>query len=266
MKKYYLDLPAGQIHYIKAGQGEPLLLLHQAPMSSIEWENIIPVLAQHFTVYAPDMAGHGQSYEPSAAMNIPDFAQDTIAFMDAHGIDKAFVAGNHSGAALATCLAVNWPERVKKLVISCEMLISKTQIDQFVAAIRAKPLSRDIPFDADGKFISDAWLRYAALAPTASLDTRYKPFIHGQLARLRKFDIHEPVLDWMGAEDWMSQIPCPTLVFGAENDLFFDEDKLEEAKSRIADAQTRVIKDAGALSTFEQPAAIADMLLTFFKQ
>lgn len=266
IKKFYLDLPEGQIHYLKAGKGEPLLLLHQSPMSSVEWEEIIPILSQHFTVYAPDMVGHGQSYNPQREFFIEDFTATTLKFMDELSIESAFIGGNHSGAALATSIAVHFPQRVKKLIISCEMLATNEQITQFLAAIKSKPLSRHIPMDKEGKFIADAWLRYAFLvAPCSSLDKRYKPFIHGQTARLKPYDIHESVLHWMAKDDWMARLQCPTLVFGAEKDLFFSDDKLAAITQRFAHFDSHVIRDAGALSTFEQPEAVANMMRSFFK-
>ena len=264
MKYHYVDIAEGQIHYRTMGQGLPLILCHQAPMSGVEWEQIMPLLANDFTVYAPDMPGHGNSYEPGHALSMAEFGAQAIAFMDAVGIRQAYIAGNHSGAALSTYLAIHHPERITRAAISCEMLATTDQINAFLSAIKSKPLSRDIPLDAAGKFISDAWLRYEMLAPSAPLEVRYKPFIHGQLARLRQFDIHEAVLHWMSEQDWVAQLPCPTLIFGAEYDLFFDTDKMAEALTRIPNVQTVVIKNAGALSTFEQPEAVAQVLLTFF--
>lgn len=266
MKKHYLDLPEGQIHYIKAGQGEPLLLLHQAPLSSVEWQDVIPYLSEHFEVYAPDMVGHGQSYTPKREFFIKDFTTTTINFMDALGIQTAFIVGNHSGAALTTSLAVKYPERVKKIIISCEMLASSEQLLQFVSAIKSKPLTRDMPMDKKGKFIADAWIRYLNLiAPTTPLNTCYTPFIYGQLARLKPYDIHESVLEWMASDNWMAKLSCPTLVFGSDQDLFYDEQRLSDAPLRFEHIQSHIIPNAGAFSTFEQPQAIAKMILNFFR-
>lgn len=263
MKKCYLDLPEGQIHYRIAGEGQPLLLLHQSPMSGVEWDEIIPLLSEHFLVIAPDMVGHGQSYEP-VEISMSLLTDITVKLMDALHLDQVYLAGNHSGAALATSIATRYPKRVVKIAISGEMLISKVQIDQFLEAIKDKPLSRDIPLDNEGDFIAQAWKRYQALAPTAPLEKRYKPFIHGQLARLRTFDIHELIMEWMASTNWLKMIECPILVFSAQHDLFFSEALLEQARAELKDCQTVVINDAGALSTFEQPVAVATALKHFF--
>lgn len=265
MQKCYLNLPEGQLHYRVAGNGKPLLLLHQSPMSGVEWEDIIPFLSQDFMVIAPDMIGHGQSYEPDE-ISMQAITQATVKLMDALNLDKVYIAGNHSGAALACSIATTHPERVEKLAMSIEMLVTKPQIEQFLAALKDKPLSRDIPMDTEGKFIAEAWLRYAALAPTSSLEVRYKPFIHGQLARLRKFDIHELILNWMKQENWLEQLNCPTLVFGADNDIFFSQELLDTGPQRIKNCTTAVVNDGGALCTFEQPEQVGKLLHSFFTQ
>ena len=265
MKKAYVSIPEGQIHYRTEGEGEPLLLFHQAPMSSTEWEDVIPVLSKHYCVVAPDMIGHGNSDDPPREYEMEDFTRTTLQFMDALGIKKAIVGGNHSGAALALSIAVNAPERVSKLMMSCEMLVSCVEIDAFLEKLKTKPMSRDLPMTADGSFLAEAWERYKPLAPLAPLAVRFKPFIIGQAARLRPYDAHYAVFRWMSKADHLPQVKCPTLVFGAEHDLFFSIPLLESALKRIADCQIAVIKEGGALCAFEKPQELGAAMLNFLK-
>ena len=263
MKKAYVNLPEGQVHYLTAGEGPALLLFHQAPMSSEEWLEVIPALSEHFTVFAPGMMGHGQSDDPGHEYEMEDFAATTLRFMDALEIETAILCGNHSGAALACALAVAVPDRVEKLVVSCEMLISADQIAGFLDLLKDKPLSRELPMDEAGQFLVDAWERYKALAPTAPADGRFLPFVIGQKSRLRPYDAHFPILGWMAKSDWLAQVRCPTLVVGAENDLFFDREMEQAVPKRLAKGSWEVIHNAGALSVFEQPAAWAQAILGF---
>ncbi len=264
MKGAYIDLPEGQIHYLTEGEGEPLLLFHQAPMSSQEWVEIIPQLSTKYRVIAPDMAGHGNSFMPQTEYSLEDYAAISIKFMDALGLDNVMLAGWHSGAALATCVAVKQPERIKKLLVSSEMLIGKTQIDQFLQGLKSKPLSRDLPMDKEGDFLKDAWSRYEALAPTAPLERRFRPFVLGQLARMSPYDAHLPVLEWMAQAEWINQVQCPLMVITAEHDLFYSEELMQQAEQRLANCKTTVMKDCGALSTFEKPDTVAAVMNGFF--
>lgn len=263
MKKAYVDIPEGQLHYRTAGSGEPLLLFHQAPLSGAEWEDVLPLLSAHYRVILPDMIGHGDSVDPPREYEMADFTRTTLQLMDALGIDKAVVGGNHSGAALAMSLAVNHPERVKRLILSVEMLVTPAQIQAFLDKLKSRPLSRELPMTADGSFLVEAWDRYRMLAPTAPLPVRFRAFVIGQAARQRPYDAHFAVFRWMCAADHFTQLRCPTLVFGAENDLFFNLDLLHAAPQRLPGCQTVVIRDAGALSALEQPRALAEAILRF---
>jgi pimeloyl-ACP methyl ester carboxylesterase len=265
MKKGYVNIPEGQIHYRVEGEGEPVLLFHQAPMSSAEWEGVIPVLSKKYRVVAQDMIGHGNSDDPPREYEMEDFTRTTLQFMDALGIKKAIIGGNHTGSALALSIAVSNPERVSKLIMSCETLISTVEINAFLEMLLKKPMSRDIPMTENGSFLAEAWERYKSLAPSASLQTRFKPFIIGQAARLRPFDVHYAVFRWMGQADRMSQVKCPTLVFGAEKDLFFSIPLMESATKRIANCRTAIIKDAGAMCAFEKPNELGAAILKFLQ-
>ncbi len=71
--KHYVDLSGGQLHYVTAGEGDALLLLHQAPLSHAEFLEIIPLLAGHIRVIAWDAPGHGASYIPPEEYTFLDY-------------------------------------------------------------------------------------------------------------------------------------------------------------------------------------------------
>ena len=72
MRKGYIDIPEGQIHYRTAGNGEPVLLLHMTAQSSMEFESIIPILAKSYRVVAMDTLGHGNSDNPPGGFRIEE--------------------------------------------------------------------------------------------------------------------------------------------------------------------------------------------------
>jgi uncharacterized membrane protein YgcG len=76
--------------------------------------------------------------------------------MDAIGVQRAILAGNHSGAALAMSIAVNHPERVQRVILSVEMLVNRQMIEAFLEKLKGKPLSRELPMTADGSFLVQA--------------------------------------------------------------------------------------------------------------
>ncbi len=265
MRKLYVDIPEGQIHVRRAGRGPVLMLFHQAPLCGAEWDGVMQRLANRFTVVAPDMIGHGESCDPPHECTMADFTRTTLAVMDALGIERAALAGNHSGAALALSIALARPERVNRLAVSCEMLVTQAQIAAFVEKLRSQPLSRDLPCDEEGRFLLEAWERYRRLAPTASAALRFRPFVIGQAARLRPYDAHHGVLGWLSEREHIWDLRCPLLVLGAEHDLFFDRARLAEVERRLPGCRSVVIPAAGAMSAYEQPGAWAEALNDFLQ-
>lgn len=76
------------LHYIEAGEGFPLILLHGNGSSSSYFEHQIPYFAKRYHVYAVDTRGHGASPRGTAPFTMRQFAEDLRGFMDAQGIKK----------------------------------------------------------------------------------------------------------------------------------------------------------------------------------
>jgi pimeloyl-ACP methyl ester carboxylesterase len=118
MKRAYADMAEGQIHYRFEGTGEPVLLLHSAVTSSDEYSRVMPFLSKTYYVLAMDFLGNGDSDPAPFQYQIIDHARSVLSFLDYLGIKKASIVGHHAGASVAAEVAIRWPERVNKLVLS----------------------------------------------------------------------------------------------------------------------------------------------------
>nr|WP_301539784.1 alpha/beta hydrolase [Nocardioides sp. zg-DK7169] len=120
IERHYVSLPGGQLHYLRAGAGAPVIVLHSSPMSSACMTPWIERLAASFTVYALDTAGYGQS-DPlpygGADPEIADYGRRVLEFADAVGLERFMLAGTHTGSKIALSAAVQAPERVAQLVM-----------------------------------------------------------------------------------------------------------------------------------------------------
>ncbi|MGB3508992.1 MAG: alpha/beta hydrolase [Microcoleaceae cyanobacterium] len=120
IKRAFLDTEDGQIHYRIGGEGEPLILLHQNPISSDEYRELMPILmAKKKLVIAMDFMGFGESDKPPRMYYIEDYAKTVTLLLDELGIKKANIFGHHTGAFVAAEVAAAYPERVNKLILSC---------------------------------------------------------------------------------------------------------------------------------------------------
>ncbi len=111
------EIDGAKIHYMTAGHGTTLILLHGYAETSLMWKPMIPALTRRFTVIAPDLPGIGDSDIPadgldmkSAAIRIHDLAKSL-------GVQKAEVVGHDIGLMVAYAYAAQFPAEVTKLVL-----------------------------------------------------------------------------------------------------------------------------------------------------
>ncbi|VWD59484.1 alpha/beta hydrolase [Burkholderia contaminans] len=104
-------------HYLDAGSGPVVVLLHGFPETSFAWRHQIPVLARTYRVIAPDLRGYGETDKPASGYDKRNMALDIIRLLDALGIEKVVLVGHDRGARVATRLAKDHPERVDRLVV-----------------------------------------------------------------------------------------------------------------------------------------------------
>lgn len=106
-----------RMHYVIAGSGYPLVFLHGWPQSWYEWRKIIPALAEHFTVIAPDLRGLGDSDRPMIGYDKRTLASDVHALVKSLGYDKIGLTGHDWGGAVAFYFAYDHPEMIERLMI-----------------------------------------------------------------------------------------------------------------------------------------------------
>lgn len=110
------------LHYMRAGSGEPLVLLHGVPKTSYYWRKVLPLLTPHYTVIAPDLRGFGDSGHPTSGYDARTMADDVAELASSLGFERFRVVGEDWGAVFAYALAAAYPERVERLVFQ-EMIL-----------------------------------------------------------------------------------------------------------------------------------------------
>lgn len=118
IQRHFADLSGVTLHYLTAGTGEPVVLLHGVPQTSHEWRHVIPLLADRYSIIAPDLRGLGDSSRPATGYDKKTVAADIWELVHDHlKIDRFFLVGHDWGGPVAFALAAAHPEAVRRLAI-----------------------------------------------------------------------------------------------------------------------------------------------------
>jgi len=119
------DAAGIKTNYLEAGEGPPVVLVHGSGpgvTAYANWRVVLPALADHFRVIAPDMAGFGFSERPAGIeYGLRLWVDQTLGLMDNLGLEKVHLVGNSFGGSIALRLAAEHPDRVGKLVLMGSM-------------------------------------------------------------------------------------------------------------------------------------------------
>ena len=198
-------------YYIEKGQGEPLILLHGNGENCDYFAGQIDEFAQYYHVYALDTRGHGKTPRGDTPFTIRQFADDLLAFMDAHSIDKAHVLGFSDGGNIAMIFAMKYPERVLRLILDGANLDAKG----------VKP-SIQIPIEIG--------YRFAKMFAKKSAEARK----HAELLGLM---VNDPNV----RPEELSAITAKTLVIAGNKDMI-KESQTRLIASNIRDSQLVILK------------------------
>ena len=106
-----------RVFFRSAGSGPALVLVHGITSTSATWANVLPYLAERFTVIAPDLLGHGESAKPRGDYSLGAYASGIRDLLLALGHDRATFVGHSLGGGVAMQLAYQFPEHCERLVL-----------------------------------------------------------------------------------------------------------------------------------------------------
>ena len=118
-KKHRLVSKDCDIFFVENGKGTPVVLLHGFPQTHAMWANVAPLLSNYYHVICPDLRGYGQSGKPLGYENYTfrNMANDVIAILKSRNIKKVHIIGHDRGARIGHRLALNYPDKVKKIML-----------------------------------------------------------------------------------------------------------------------------------------------------
>ena len=200
-----ITINEAKIYYQEQGeaQGTPIVLIHGSTIEShTDWDEIIPVLAKEYKVFAPDCRGHGKSNNPHMSYSFKEMADDVAAFVHAMGKQKAHIIGHSNGGNVALVTAVEHPEITQTCIpqaanayVTRYLIEREPKVFDPERVNREKPEWRDEMIALHGDVNGNAYwkdLLWLTMKEIIS-EPNYSP---ADLAR-----VNVPMLVIMGAED-----------------------------------------------------------------
>lgn len=125
----YIKVDGVSLYYEETGKGEPIVLLHGLGADHHMFQKEVDFLKRNYRVITMDFRGHGMSSKPSH-YTLNDHIHDAISLMDFLGIDRFHLLGASMGSYIAQGLAINFPERIHKLILVVAKAHGKTSSTQ----------------------------------------------------------------------------------------------------------------------------------------
>jgi pimeloyl-ACP methyl ester carboxylesterase len=113
----HVSIHGHDVGYRRGGEGPVVLLIHGIAGSSRTWKEVMPALAEHHTVIAPDLLGHGESAKPMGDYSLGAYASGLRDFLGVLGIPRATLVGQSFGGGIAMQLAYQHPECAERMVL-----------------------------------------------------------------------------------------------------------------------------------------------------
>jgi pimeloyl-ACP methyl ester carboxylesterase len=265
-----------QVNVIELGEGPPLVFVHGLSGSWPNWLEQLPVFAASHRVIALDLPGFGRSPMPPWPISISSYARTIDALLDKLDVSAAAVVGNSMGGFVSAELAINFPQRVERLV-----LVSAAGLSTYGDPRGTRALARlrhgERVISAYAGWVaahSDAvvrrrGLRNAALgfvaahpsrlpAPLAAEQLRGagKPgFVQGLAANL-EYDFSRR----------LGEIVCPTLIVWGDRDRVITVRDAARFAELIPGSRKIVFEDTGHVAMLERPAAFNALLEEFLAE
>ena len=179
MTRGYAVGPYGQVHFQDGGgSGLPLVMIHQAPMSSRQFENVYgPLLARGIRPIGVDCPGFGMSDATTFVPKVEDWAKAVPPVLDQLNLKVVDVLGHHTGSMVATEVEQQFPGRVRKLVLAGPLPMSAEERQKFLDGLQKNEI--EFVYQPDGSHLVSSFMgrarMYAAsgMQPDPKLMTRY---------------------------------------------------------------------------------------------
>jgi len=265
------------LYYELYGEGDPLVLVAGTGISLAPWRiSQVPEFAKHYQVLIYDHRGLGRSDKPDVPYSTRGFAKDCAGLMDALGISKAHVLGHSMGGRVVQWLALDYPEKVRSLVLS------GTGSGKYSELLEDYP--RGVPLNAALEMIEKGYEKYQHdhwgpgfmfseqfMKEHAEVVKKYQEIIVDEVPPLKCYLRHVVARPFHETTDIVDRIKAPTLVIVGSKDTRpggtgSHVDSSKALAEKIAGAELVLIEGGRHGYLREMPAKAHPPILDFLRR
>lgn len=263
-----------EIAYRAAGEGPVVLLVHGMAGSSATWKPVMPLLAPHVTVVAPDLPGHGRSAKPRGDYSLGASASFLRDLITALGHDRVTIVGQSLGGGVAMQFCYQYPERIERLVLvgSGGLGEEVMSILKVLAAPGVDLLMTPafLPFFRDAGNAVGRGLAKVGLRPSPQAFEMWRAYASLTDASTRSAFVQtlRAVVDTRGqrvsAHDKLYlSARVPSMVVWGDKDPVIPVSHAYAAHDAMPASRLEIFEGCGHFPHFEDPVAFAELLLDF---
>jgi pimeloyl-ACP methyl ester carboxylesterase len=255
----FVENKGAKLYWDEQGSGEPLLLIMGLSYPSYMWHRSRPTLAKRYRTIALDNRGVGQSDAPPGVYSIALMASDATAVLDTAGIESAHVFGASMGGMIAQEFALQYPKRLRSLILGCTAAGGPHAVQAEPEALQAL-LRRDATPEESKEaiipFIYDPGTPRERIDEDMAIRMKWYPTPQGYMGQL------QGIFGWE-AYSRIAQITAPTLVIHGETDRLVPPANARLIAERIPGAKLVLIPNASHIFETDQPGAAHHAILEF---
>jgi 3-oxoadipate enol-lactonase len=255
----FVENQGARLYWDEQGQGDPLLLIMGLGWASPMWHRSRPALRAQYRTIALDNRGVGLSDVPAGPYPIALMASDAAAVLDAAGIEKAHVFGVSMGGMIAQEFALQYPHRVRSLVLGSTAAGGPTAVraePEVLDQLTRRGLNPDEYAAAVNPFIYDSGTSRERIEEDMALRKKWWPDPAGYFAQF------QGIIAWE-AYSRLTEITAPTLVVHGETDQLVPPENGQLIAERIQGAKLVMIPRASHVLATDQPDAVHRAVFEF---
>jgi len=262
----YLQVDGTRIRYIDVGRGAPVVLLHGLGASMYAWRrNLAAVAAAGFRVIAFDNRGFGLSDKPSAPYDNAAYARLVIALMDSLRLTDAVLVGHSMGGAIAAQVAIEYPARVRGLVLVGSAGLGARE--PLLFRVARWPVLGPAALALRGRGFTARLLRSTYYDPgkvtEADVDQYYAPVAQPEYGRALRGVLQQ--FRFTALEGRLDRIAAPTLVLWGEEDRWVPMGLGRALAAGITRSAFVTVPRAGHSVQEEAPDEVNHLVIRFLK-